>query len=650
MAYRRPFRRSPYGRRRSYGTWRRGSSAYRRTWGNMRAARRQTDAASTVINRVRNVTLSLPVPSEADKDKDTSWCGVVLHHWNELASSAFYANYAGMYDQMKLNSVKLRITGATNNLGAAVLANPYSCPQVVLALDRNGLDSPSVYTATHADPEIRLTTPASAQVSTYSSSRLYAWSSGNSFRAFQTVFPSSIQEKGMYVSTSDVQAFAVPDGEEPQQVDLPALANPVATACYPWKPQTLLAVRSPVANTDGPTTFTFTVEMSFAVTFRGLRKSPLQYSSNPDPDDAKQLKLAVASNGHYAYADGPYSDVDLTVSVPSEVEPKVLNVRVSDPDFSRVYNTGPYTEVRVYADLPENEAASLSKVLVSNGRFTYSDGPYQPVDITVNVPAASAEKTLEAPITENGTFTYSDGPYKDAKISVDVPPYADKNLAPTLSTNGEHVFTDGPYRRADITVDVPPWAEHGLNVDIEKNGTYTYENGPYGAGTVRVDVPPWADHNLDATISNNGTIRYTDGPYRRVNLDVDVAPVLNIVKVSARGSTYSLSNFDYAARGTVLRVSYDDLLVFIRQQLTDAFYTVSCLCSSSRDDVEYTAPNDGIYTIFATGVSSDNSPAVVLVDDRGRNVVRFTDTRSDKATSDIRLYQDTFYIDASLLP
>ena len=36
----------------------------------------------------------------------------VISHWNELRQSAFFPNYAPMYDQMKIEKIRVKVTGS----------------------------------------------------------------------------------------------------------------------------------------------------------------------------------------------------------------------------------------------------------------------------------------------------------------------------------------------------------------------------------------------------------------------------------------------------------------------------------------------------------------------------------------------------------
>lgn len=450
-----------------------------------------------------------------------------------------------MYDQMKLNSVRVKITGATNNLGLNVLQNPYSCPQVVLAIDRNGFSTTDDYAYDEADHEIRLVPAVAADTSTYSSSRLYSWSSGNSFRAFQTIFPSTMQEKSMFVSTGDVQSMGSPDANE--------LSLPVATPSYPWKPQTLIAVRTPVANTgEEETTFTFTVEMNFSVTFRGLRKSPLGYSpDDPNPPDvdpsgnAKELVVEVNDPDFYdEYDQGPYNPVIVRAHIPQDVPETLIDTVTQNGLYQQ---QGLFDRVELTVNVPTDSPVleSLKEVVTENGSFKRT-GPFSDVDLTIAVPTDTPYPILQSTITKNGPQTYNNGPYSSVELQVNVPPYANASLNDTITQNGTHVYDDGPYTDAAITVNVPPYANFPLTTQINVNGEHNFGEGPYSSAKVTVNVPPYAEKDLVETVTTNGVHEYNSGPYGKAQITVNVPPSITFTGINAKQSddTYRFYPFD----------------------------------------------------------------------------------------------------------
>lgn len=236
--------RSRYGTR---STRRWNSGARKRAWGNARAARQQRDAATVTISRIATQQVVLA--------SGTNDAAVEINHWNSLRLSTYFSNYAPMYDQMKIDKIRVKLTG--NQAGSAMTSN--ISPAVVLAFDRNGLSLGQ--------------TLSSSTVSTYSSAQLKQWSTGNAFVMYQTIYPSTIMEKGQYIPTESLQD---PSEEDVSTNPCYSLSDPT----MPFKPVTLLAVDMGSTMTSDQT-FAFTIEYEYTVTFRGMRKPSLSSSSFP---------------------------------------------------------------------------------------------------------------------------------------------------------------------------------------------------------------------------------------------------------------------------------------------------------------------------------------------------------------------------------
>lgn len=237
-----------------YGAWRSArrtrssrrwySGSRRRATGNARAARQQRDSATVTLSRVHTTPVTIPI--------NTSGNAVAINHWDSLRQSTFFNNYAPMYDQMKIDKIRLKITGSQG--GSAQTAN--ISPTVVTAFDRNGIDAGQ--------------TVSVETVSTYSSSQIKSWSVGNAFVMYQTIYPSTIMEKGQYVPTDSLTS--------PEADDSPS--NPCTNESFsalPFKPITFLGV-STGFNVTAANAFAFTIEYEYTVTFRGMRKPSVAYA------------------------------------------------------------------------------------------------------------------------------------------------------------------------------------------------------------------------------------------------------------------------------------------------------------------------------------------------------------------------------------
>lgn len=231
-------RRSYYGPR-----YIRSRSSRRKANAEARVARQQRDAATVTINRVATVQVVVAAGNSNG--------AVTINHWNQLRLSSFFPNYAPMYDQMKLDKIRVKLTGF--RAGTAQTAN--ISPSVVLAFDRNGLNEGQ--------------TVSTGTISTYSSAQLKQWSTGNAFVMYQNIYPSTIMEKGQYIPTE-----ALEDPSDTDVVDNPCVNESSST--LPFKPLTMIGVDLGVAQAAAQT-FAFTAEYEYTVTFRGMRKPSLAY-------------------------------------------------------------------------------------------------------------------------------------------------------------------------------------------------------------------------------------------------------------------------------------------------------------------------------------------------------------------------------------
>lgn len=234
---------SQYGR---YSRYRRSSRS--RATGNQIAARQQRDSATVTINRI--------AAYQVEVSGNASGGALAINHWNSLRLSSYYSNYSPMYDQMKIDKIRVKLTGS--RLASATVEGAAGfCPAVILAFDRNGLNA----------EQIGKGSLTADSVATYSSAQIKNWSIGNSFAMYQTVYPSTISEKGQWLSTASLLDPEVADNKSP--------TNPCELSSdptVPFKPTTLLAVEMSGATVSSSQTYGFQIEFEYVVTFRGMRK------------------------------------------------------------------------------------------------------------------------------------------------------------------------------------------------------------------------------------------------------------------------------------------------------------------------------------------------------------------------------------------
>lgn len=303
-----------YGRRRYYGGYsgrtRRRASAYssrskRRAIGNFKAANKQTDSTQVNLSIPTQITASFKHNSIALTSDDTVdfASGVyALNIWDLLRKSTFYQSYAHMYDQVKIDGIRVKITPIkwSFNTGNSAVSQAIT---VVTAWDRTGLSPDQVQLVARNvsdgsgegsfnKPQYKdiIGTPDTGnvdglyvsignQISTYSSAITKNLNPGSSFNLTRSLYPNSLQEKSLYVNTNDLdQWYTAYDGnngrfigiEEPlnvvkrystQENTLPAtveLGNALySNPCYlmeasavPFKPTLLIGLIGPETDLD----------------------------------------------------------------------------------------------------------------------------------------------------------------------------------------------------------------------------------------------------------------------------------------------------------------------------------------------------------------------------------------------------------------
>lgn len=342
-----------YRNARSNGTYSsRRSSIRSRSTGNTRAARAQRDSATVVINRIAPFNVYIHGDYyEAAGQGGTAVGAIAISHWDELRKSQFFPNYSSMYDQMRLDKTRIKITGSSAVSGES----PYDSPSIILAFDRNGLNStqyvklPNAQVSSSKPP---VAFPDPNLVSTYSSAQTRQWSSGNSFSMYQTVYPSTIQEKGQYIATGALQAPIDPStitGNIPDS----EFANPCSFwqhQSYPFKPVTLLAVRKPQP-VKIQNLYIFNIEFEFTVTFRGMRKPGIAASSKSLQNDLLLTPFSdtIVSNGivhvtpdEVSSSAKGFSSIDINVNVPQEAAPdpdiQPHTITLTDLNFPKTFS------------------------------------------------------------------------------------------------------------------------------------------------------------------------------------------------------------------------------------------------------------------------------------------------------------------------
>lgn len=227
-----------YGRtyyRRRYPYARRTTTSIARARGNQKAARQQKDICDVNLNIQHKCSTSF-IHTVAGAQIFN--CGVyALNIWDLLRKSEFYQSYASMYDQVKINSVKVKLTPISWNIQTAndpAIANEinynvntqYKAITIVTAWDRTGLSEEQIKIVTNNVKEVGddenpngvgiigtnadddgLYVIMTDDVATYSSAVTKSLSFGNSFSHTRMLYPSSMAEKSFYANTSDLDQW-----------------------------------------------------------------------------------------------------------------------------------------------------------------------------------------------------------------------------------------------------------------------------------------------------------------------------------------------------------------------------------------------------------------------------------------------------------
>nr|WCR62293.1 MAG: capsid protein [ssDNA virus sp.] len=231
------YRQTSYRRR--YSRYRGKRSSVRGSArGEFRAALFQRDAARQIL-KWSNVQ-TIQIGSNA-KEAATYFTA-----WQALRNSGFFNNFAQMYDQIKMNGVKVKITllSASSSIYSAT-----NNPVFVSAWDRNGVSVSN--TSTY---------PTFATTSSYGSAMTRPLTQGANFGVTRYIYASTMSEKSQYIPTANLTR-------------VPTDLDELGSDEYQFKPTLLMAIHSE-ATSSSQQELKFNVEWQFDVTFRGTRNDP----------------------------------------------------------------------------------------------------------------------------------------------------------------------------------------------------------------------------------------------------------------------------------------------------------------------------------------------------------------------------------------
>lgn len=213
-----------YGRNRRsnyYNNRRRYSSQSYRASGNMRAAKQQADQSTFTINIPSTISASLKanIWNETDGENNPINCvGVYpMNIYEQLRKSSFYQAYANMYDEFKIDKIKVKLLPTEFTYTATSNGGTYKNITVYTAWDRTGLNDDQVAIVANSFKQSDefiggglgqdanndgLYCIVGENITTYSSAESRVVNVGTNTSIIRWLAPKTTQEKGQWVSTS----------------------------------------------------------------------------------------------------------------------------------------------------------------------------------------------------------------------------------------------------------------------------------------------------------------------------------------------------------------------------------------------------------------------------------------------------------------
>lgn len=272
--------------------------------GNQKAADQQRDITQVVLKTTltRGGGQTYTLINEIDPNNDRSWddTGVIaVNIYDVLLRCEYFKNYSNMYDQVRIDSIKVNVTPCCWTTSRDENPIPgYFIPKtltVVTAWDRSGLDQDQ-FIQSFEDTRIYYCIIGS-KIETYSSAVTKHLSQGSNYNLTRYLYPQTQEEKNQFINCKNLRKQFTQSIQEPykyvcdfdEEVDPDLPNNPMASNAVPFKPTFLLTVTSPYKPYLGPNDqfyqlpsdmmigynklrpTIFTLEFEIVVTFRGLR-------------------------------------------------------------------------------------------------------------------------------------------------------------------------------------------------------------------------------------------------------------------------------------------------------------------------------------------------------------------------------------------
>ena len=187
----------PIYKKRKYNSYRYGKSSLKsRTYGQYKSAKKGNDTLSFVVNS--NQVFS------AMYDPDTNTGTACVNVWEVLANNSNFAALASMYDQVRLDGVrvKLSVTDAKTTVNQI---NEIKNITIYTAWDKTGLSNDQYNIQYVDDKAISYNIKIGRNIVNASDQRKSQLNSFQRWNSFLSNYPSLLAEKSQYIATADIE-------------------------------------------------------------------------------------------------------------------------------------------------------------------------------------------------------------------------------------------------------------------------------------------------------------------------------------------------------------------------------------------------------------------------------------------------------------
>lgn len=205
-----------YGRNRGYRSnyYYKKSSQKSKSWGNMKAAKQQADQSTFTINIPTSFSCFSNTLKTADDKIYTS--GVFpLNVFDYLRRSEFFTSYAGMYDEFKIDRIKVKLLPTSFTISSGT---DYKNLTVYTAWDRSGVspeqclinfdkitDASTAIGASGDDNGVYCL--VGEDITTYSSAESRTLNPNTNTSIVRWLNPKTMQEKSQWLSTTSLKKW-----------------------------------------------------------------------------------------------------------------------------------------------------------------------------------------------------------------------------------------------------------------------------------------------------------------------------------------------------------------------------------------------------------------------------------------------------------